>query len=170
MALEKFMTKQQKELEPDEGPRRKNARPEMDLVQKPCKAWFRRSGWSMFIIDAKAEWNAAAGTFISSSQVEPGFSDSVGCTPDGTAAFVEFKAPGKRATLKPHQRAFLEDKIRKGCFAICVDSVEGLADAWERFKGSRAIERQLGINFLLRHLPLEPSQRRPRPDADELPF
>jgi hypothetical protein len=169
-ALDRFFTKDASRLDREmNGTTRKNERPEMELTQKPCKSWFRKNGWAMFIIDAKAEWSDSAQAYVAAS-VDAGFSDAVGCTPDGTAAFVEFKAPGKRSTLKPHQREFLKDKIQKGCFSVCVDSVESLELAWTDFQRHRKNDRRNSTQFLFKHLPAEPVSHRPKADASGLPF
>jgi hypothetical protein len=114
--------------------------------------WFKENGWSMHVIESKAVYNFEAGRY-DHGQTEPGVSDSFGCAPDGTGSFVEFKAPGKRSTLKDHQRQFLMSKIARGAFAACVDSVRCLEDAWKEFEHRRKMDPQLAKAFLFRHLP-----------------
>lgn len=167
-ALERFSQRKLDEHEKSLGPKRHNEKPEFELTKKPCKRWFDRNGWSMHIVESRAVWNVDAQAYIS-GQAESGFTDSVGCTPDGISAWVEFKAPKRRSTLKPHQRAFIIDKIQKGCFAVCVDSVECLEKAWVEFSKIRAVNIALAVSFLLAHLPSEPVNRKQSP-LDGLPF
>ena len=78
---------------------------------------------------------------------------SLGCTPDGFCAAVEFKAPGKRGTLKPHQREFLIEKIKRGAFAVCVDSVECLEFIWTQFDRLRRHDVESAKQLLFNNLP-----------------
>lgn len=131
--------------------RKRNQSPESD-VKRAVMAWLKVNGWSMNAVEAKAVWNQGAGRYIR-GQTTPGVSDLIGCAPDGTGAFIELKAPGRRGTLKPHQRQYLFEKIQRDAFALCVDSVECLAKAWAEFSHRRKMDPQLGRAFLLRHLP-----------------
>lgn len=169
-ALNKYyaneMHKQEKER--TGTPTRRNQKPEFELTKKPCWKWFKAEGFSMSIVESRAVYCFESGRYLS-GQAESGFCDAVGCTPDGLGAFVEFKAPGQRSNLKEHQRQFLLEKINKGAFAVCVDSVECLENIWGQFQAARRHSRQMGINLLLRHLPREPVRRRQEPN-DGLPF
>lgn len=168
-ALKKFFAKHAKQLDREmNGPSRKNEKPEIELTQKPCMIWFKANGFSMDVIESKAVFNYEAGRYVS-GQTAPGVSDSFGCTPCGFGCFVEFKAPGKRATLKKHQREWLLDKIKRGAFAVCVDSVECLEKVWNEYSHARKMNFQLGINVLLRHLP-HATVPREKPAPDDLPF
>lgn len=151
-ALHRYYERQISEIERDQRPRRKNGRPEWKLTQKPCMAWFKENGWAMNAVEARAVYNPSAGRYMA-GQTDPGFADAVGCTPDGTAAFVEFKAPGKRHTLRPHQFAFLRARIEKDAFAVCVDSIECLEKIWSEFEHKRKMDKVLARSALLRHLP-----------------
>jgi hypothetical protein len=134
------------------APRKKrNAKPEAEL-EKHIRALFVELKFSMNKIESKAVYNVQAGTYLR-GQTDAGVSDYVGCDPSGYGAFVEVKAPGKRSTLKPHQRAFLEDKINKGAFACCVDSVELLYKTWHEWQVRRLMEKMLARTYLLRALP-----------------
>jgi hypothetical protein len=71
-------------------------------------------------------------------QADAGFADCVGVTPYfGVAAYIELKAPGRRSTLKPHQRDFLLGKISMGAFAVCIDSVELLSETYNEWLALR---------------------------------
>lgn len=152
-ALESYYERQQKELESEQRPRRKNQKPEFE-VKKAVMAWLKERGFSCHVIEAKATYSQAAGRYVS-GQTEPGVADIFGCTPEGVAVFIELKAPGKRYTLKAHQRDFLKTKIQAGAFAVCVDSVECLEQVWNAFEHRRKMEPKLATALLLRHLPPE---------------
>jgi hypothetical protein len=169
-ALDRYFTKQARQTEREmTGVRRKNGRPEFELTAKPCFKWFESSGWSMSIVESKAVYNQAAGRYVD-GQAESGFPDCVGSCPNGLGAFVEFKAPGKRGTIRPGQYAFLLEKASLGCFAVCVDSVEYLRKTWEQFVHLSKMDRQLAINFLRRELPVPPAFRQSKPDGCDTPF
>lgn len=167
-ALEKYSRKM---MAADErlmrGPRT-NGRPEWELTKKPCGHWFKANGFSIHNIEAKATLSSD-GRYIH-GQVEPGFSDAVGCTPNGIAVFAEYKAPRCRSSLKEHQREFLIDKIQKGCFAVCVDSVECLEKIWSAFKAARETSISSGAKVLMEHLPKLRAQNQSLPDETGLPF
>lgn len=137
-------------------PTRKNKKPEEE-VNKDLKKWFKENDFSMHRVESKATFSKALGRY-SSSETEAGFSDWAGCTPSGLGSFIEAKANGKRSTLKPHQRAFLVDKINHGAFAVCVDSVGCLIDIVNRCKGSNRVQR---IELLLNHLPKQKEDTSP---------
>lgn len=148
-ALKRYLERQAKQSTPKR--RRRNHSPEAD-VKRAVMVWLKDNGWSMNAVEAKAVWNPGAGRYLR-GQTTPGVSDLIGCAPDGTGAFIELKSPGRRGTLKPHQRQYLFEKIQRGSFAVCVDSVECLVKAWTEFTHRRKMDLQLGKAFLLRHLP-----------------
>lgn len=154
-ALNKFYVGQLKVLERLQKPRRKNQRPEFELTKKPCMKWLKENGFSMNVVEARAVYHPESGKYLR-GQTDAGFADAVGCTPDGLAAAVEFKAPGALKRLKPHQRQWIAEKILKGAFACTVDSVALLSEIWFQFKNLRAIDPALAKDFLLARLPPEP--------------
>lgn len=171
-ALDRFFAKDAKRREREMGtgqPKTPRGRPEFEQTVKPCWKWLEANGFSMSIVESRAVYNAEAGRFVD-GQAEAGFPDSVGCCPDGTGAFVEFKAPGKRSTVRPGQYEFLKAKLELGCFAVVADSVESLANQWREYSHLRAMNRQLAINFLRRQLPEPRVLRQQAPDANDLPF
>ncbi len=122
-------------------------------------AWLKANSFSCHAIEAKAVYSFEAGRYMS-GQTAPGVADIFGCSAEGVAVFIELKAPGRRCTLKEHQRAFLIAKINAGAFGVCVDSVECLAGAWSEFSHRRKMDTQLAKALLLSHLPIvmeEPS-------------
>ncbi len=129
-----------------------NKSPEADL-EKLLRLQFVALGFSMNKIEAKAVYNHDAGRYVS-GQAEAGVADYFGCCPDGMGCFVEVKAPGRRSTLKAHQRLFLVEKISKGCFAVCVDSVELFCKTWAEWdRLRRRYQKHIAIQFLLAELP-----------------
>lgn len=122
-AINKYLKRQQTGRS---EPKRKNKKPE-DITVGECKSWYKRHGFDMSIIESKASYSQASGRYTSFT-VESGYSDSSGNDKHGNAVYVEFKARGKRSTLREGQRDFLLRKIKTNCFAVCVDSAELLHD------------------------------------------
>lgn len=152
-ALAKFCERHAKDLERDSRPRRKNAKPEF-AVKKAVMRWLADNGFAVNAIEARAVFNPASGRYLN-GQTDPGVSDILGVAPNGIAVAIELKAPGRRSTLKAHQREFLLKRIELGAFAVCVDSAECLELIWNDFIHRRQMEPQLGKAALLRHLPIE---------------
>ena len=115
-----------------------NGKPEK-AVEKSCLDWLRGNGFSVNVVESKAVFNAQAGRYIR-GQADQGFADCVGCFNNGLAVFIEFKAPGRLATLRPAQKAFLREKIDCGAFAVVADSVDRLKEAWATFTDIRRTE------------------------------
>ncbi len=170
-ALDRFYTKDAKQTDRAmNGVKRKsNARPEFELTVKPCWKWFAANGFSMSIIESRAVYNADAGRYID-GQTESGFPDSVGCCPDGTAAFVEFKAPGSLSNISLGQYEFLMEKIKLGCFAVCVASVSSLDRTWCDFIDARNISRETAITFLTNQLQVPRAVRQQAPPEPGMRF
>lgn len=145
----------QKQL--DSGKRKrtskKNKKPEFEVV-KSCMKWLRDNGFSVDIVEAKAVYSRSAGMYLN-GQTTAGMTDCVGCTPIGTACFIEFKAKDRICTLKEHQREFIRQKILLGAFSTCVDSVERLSNVY--MKWQMLGEREQKIAFLLSLLPKQKS-------------
>ncbi len=135
------------------GPTRKNEKPEKEVEQKAL-AWLRSNGFHMSVVESKATYDPKRGRYISQS-VKDGFVDLVGNHFSGLSVFIELKAPGRRATLRDNQRAFLMAKIETGCFAVCIDDVELLAVQFEEFQKMRKRQQfQLSKDFLRAALPV----------------
>lgn len=150
-ALNKFYRKQMAAQERAQGPRRKNTRPEFE-VKKAVLAWLKENGFSCHAIEAKAVYSYEAGRYLS-GQTVPGVADIFGSTPDGIACFIELKAKGRKSTLKPHQYEFLVAKIEVGAFAVCVDSVQCLAQVSEQWRALQKTDPPGAKTLLLEHLP-----------------
>lgn len=129
-ALERYFNKQAKANAPKKQTR-KNKRPEK-IVEKEVMEWLKANDFSCHVVESKAVFSPRAGIYLH-SQAEPGMSDIVGVTPDGYGAFIELKAKDRRSSLKDHQRRFLLEKIARGAFACCVDSVEYLEKCYDKF-------------------------------------
>ena len=108
------------QLPKEHKPRRKNQKPEK-ITEKQVKIWLEKGGFSGHIVEAKGVFSQSQGRWTK-GQTDKGFSDIVGCDPNGWAIFIELKAKGKRKNLSPHQYLFLKDKIERGAFAIVTDS------------------------------------------------
>lgn len=153
-ALNKFCARDAKSLEPKVGRKAKNDKPEFEF-KKAAKRWLTANGFKCDVVESKAVWSKAAGDYLS-GQARAGFSDLVGVTPYfGVACYIELKAPGKRSTLKPHQRDFLIGKIEAGAFGVCVDSVElleSLYSAWLNIRKSK-VDLCVSADYLISWLP-----------------
>lgn len=135
-ALENYSRREAKKLAP-KTPRGPNKKPEFEF-KKLLRRHLEKRGFSVEVVESKAVFSEASGRYLS-GQARAGFSDTCGVTPYfGVAFFVELKAPGRRGTLKVHQRDFLLGKIQMGAFACCVDSIalfDELYDEWVALRG-----------------------------------
>ena len=143
-ALESYSKKQ---LQSNRTTSRKNKKPEQKTVNA-CMAFFEEYGFSMHIVESKAVYSVAAGGYIRGQTVS-GFSDSAGCTPTGVGCFVEFKAKGKRSTLRLAQKEFLKEKILKGCFACVVDSDALLKEYYSEWSARDEFDDRVSYLFNL---------------------
>lgn len=141
-ALEGFLERDQRPVKPS----KKNSKPEFELTYKPVKRWLYENGFSCDKVESKAVRGADGGFYR--GMAVAGMSDLVGCDPHGYAVFIELKAPGRRASLKGHQRDFLIEKIKRGAFACCTDSVEHLSETYSHWQKTKSKE------FLMANLPL----------------
>jgi len=145
----------------DDVPKRKNQKPEKELVEKPCLAWLRNNGFRCKIIEAKAVWSKNRNCYTN-SHVAAGTLDCQIVTPDGFAGWIEFKAPGKLNTIhrNPRQLQTLRAEISFGCFACVVDSVELLKSIyfqWIHLKHNGCANE--ATDYLLSLIPDEPKRR-----------
>ena len=171
-ALEKHSEKEAKKASKQmNNGSRSNKKPEKEVVKKLLN-WCRTNGLYVHEIEAKGVYNERVGHYLH-GQVAPGYPDISGNTSFGCAVFIEAKAKDRRSTLKPHQREFLEEKIKQHCFAICADSVDKLKFffvTWqELYRQARYKEAQ---EFLLNMLPKK-RKKRSKKEAevpDDLPF
>lgn len=130
-ALYKYMSKQAKQSLRDMKPKRRNKKPE-NAAQADIVKRGRRDGFELYITDSSAKWNSEAQAYVS-DVFEKGMSDLTG-DKDAVPCYVEVKAPGKRSTLKEHQRQFLIRKINRGCFVCCSDRYEHLIKLWNKWR------------------------------------
>jgi len=113
-------------------PVKKNKRTEYDFVVQPCLIWMRQMGWSVDIYESRAVWDSKAQSYVTKG-IKVGHPDLAGCTNQGYAVYCEAKSPGKRSTVKPHQRHFLMSKIKCGAFACVIDDLEYLKALWAKW-------------------------------------
>lgn len=111
--------------------KKKYAKPEKQVEEEVMK-WCTLNGFDMHVVEAKAVFNPHVGQYLR-GQAAKGFPDMCGCDMYGHSAWIELKAPGRLSTLRPEQRSFLESKIEKNCFAVCVDKVEKLQQYYDRW-------------------------------------
>lgn len=169
-ALEKYSRRHAgiKKREPKEKKKvqKENGTPE-GAVQKEVLDWCKQRGFDISVVESKAVYSRSAGRYLR-GQTEAGFSDLVGVSPNGRAVFIELKALGKRSTLKPHQYDFLLRKIKLFAFAVCVDSVRSLDDAFNTWSNLIHDNPDQARMFLEEHLPK--SRRTKEMLDDELKF
>ncbi len=147
--VEKAMMNHHKSLLPsNKKPRSKrNKAPEKQVVKDQIK-WLRSIGCSVYIVEAQAVYSPKAGRYLS-SQTKPGTSDICGNNRDGIGVYVESKAKGRRSSLRPDQRDFLEEKIGTNCFAVVSDSVEHLEQVYNEWFGRGRADRRLFLMSLI---------------------
>lgn len=143
LAMESYLNKNRPK---SPGTTRKNTAPEKETVKLILKAC-DSMGFSCHVVESKAVYSQAAGRYLN-SQANPGFPDIVGCDQLGRALWIEVKAPGRRSTLKEHQRQFLISKIDLNCFAVCVDGPDQLLKFYREW-----IQAETKKAYLLKVLP-----------------
>ena len=151
-AVENF---HKRELKSSSPPSRKNNRPEKQ-VESNCLHWMRQMDWSVEIFESKATYNPNIGVYKQQS-MKQGTPDCIGCDAEGAFVAVEFKAPGRKSTLRPLQRKYLMEKIEHGAFAVCVDSAESLAEHYRQWC-DLARDPKSRKEFLLLLLPSQKSK------------
>ena len=131
-----------------------NASPEKE-VEKEVLEWARKADFDLSVVESKATYSLSAGRYLHGN-AEAGFPDLVGNTPmchGSIACFIELKAKGKINTIRPGQVEFLSRKIKRGCFAVCVDSAESLANHYRHWHNLLLESQVLAIDYLLSVLP-----------------
>ena len=126
---------------------KKNAKPEKALEMLVLE-WALQKGLFLHVIEAKAVYSAAAARYLR-GQAEAGIPDLIGNF-GAPSVWIELKAKGRRGTLKEHQRSFLVRKVKQGCFAVCVDSVNLLDTLLNAFLNSHGNDR---VQMLIDSLP-----------------
>ena len=116
---------------PSDKPHRKNEKPEKE-VEAAVLAWCRSRNWFLQVFEAKSVFSEQSQRYISAT-MKAGTPDLVGITNCGVFVAIELKAPGRRSTLRPRQREFLLEIIKRGGFGVVVDSVSMLEKAWLEF-------------------------------------
>jgi hypothetical protein len=146
--IEDAITKHHAKTAKRKGVKKKNGKPEQ-LVVKAVMEWGKRVGCDLHIVESKAVYSKAAGRYLH-TQTSESLPDIIGNWKD-LSLWIEVKAKGRRSTLKPHQKDFLERKIQQGCFAVCVDDVQDLDLIFQKFQVATPGMIREGI--LLDHLP-----------------
>lgn len=131
--------------------RAKNKQPEKQVAAE-CVTALRALGAEVQIIEAKAVYNPRVGRYLR-GQTNAGTCDCFGVLASGTACFIEFKAPGRLKTLKPHQREYLRSKIDNHAFACVVDSAEMLNNIYSNYINWLAQSKNQAKHYLLNLLP-----------------
>lgn len=132
--VQKATEKWSKKQLPKPVRKKPNQKPEAEFLLQ-LKKHLESLGWSMTIIEGKANYSESAGRYMSGA-VAPGYPDLSGNLPNGIAAYIEVKARGRRSNVSPAQRDFLIGKISTNCFAIVCDSIEYFDMVFTEFKVS----------------------------------
>lgn len=150
MSVKEALLKYSEKAAKKAGPKRTNKKPEKQVVKDIMSFGRKFLKLDLTIVESKATYSPASGHFTGRPTSES-VSDIIGNDANGIAVYIEAKARGKRHMLKPHQKAFLERKIKSNCFAIVCDSIEYLNSAYKRW--SEISTPQNKIIFLLSLLP-----------------
>lgn len=143
-AINKFETKH---VLVNDKPKRHNEKPEKE-VEKEVLAWLRKIDCFINVYDSAAQPDSY--NSIKRVHVKSGTPDLIGCTAEGVFIAIELKAPGRRSTLKEHQRYFLTRVINNNGFAACIDSVSNLRDLYNAWIRTDINDR---ADLLLKDLP-----------------
>lgn len=112
--------------------KKRNASPEK-LVEAKFKFFAHLNHWELDVIESKAQYNVAAGTYRKSKAAPEGFADMVGFSHNLEPVYLELKAPGKRHTVRDEQLVFLVKKIVRGAFAIVTDDPKHMTDHYNEW-------------------------------------
>jgi len=154
-ALNKYCQRQLDDAAPKE--KKHYGKPEQE-VEKACMTLMRSWGWSVQVIESKANWSPSAHMWVQQG-AKQGTLDCMGSTNEGVAVAVEFKAPGKLSSLRYNQRRTLVDKINSNNFSCVVDSAERLTHIYARWKMLRSEGLGAARDYLLSMIPEEPKSR-----------
>jgi hypothetical protein len=133
--------------------KRKNNKPEKE-VEKQVLAHARSLKWSVFVVESKSVFSAAAGRYLSQS-AQSGFSDVVGLMPCGRFVAIELKSAGRRSTVRESQLSFLKQIISSQGFACVVDSVSCLVSLYSHWLNLKTEKEKQ--EYLLASLPIKKS-------------
>lgn len=132
--VEAAMLKHHSKLLPKTTKPRRNKSPERDVV-KSLLAALNSRGFHVFRVESQSSYSAASGAYTQ-NHAPPGCPDILGTCPEGSSVYLEVKAPGRRSTLKEHQRDFLLQCIRRGGIGVCADSVQSFFEIYQAWLNS----------------------------------
>lgn len=115
-------------------------------------AWYFQNRWSMSVFDSEMI-RGPKNKMIPNQGIPTGCPDTLGCTDQGLAAFVELKKQGFRHICRLSQRQFLLLKIEANSFCIVTDSVTHLEDTYRKWISLREISLKEARDFLMSELP-----------------
>lgn len=105
-------------------------------------------GWSVDVIDSKAQYSAKLKQYKRSTAAKKGFSDLVCVMPNGRAAYIELKALNKKNTIRLEQLEFLKDKLKYKAFVCVAWSIEQFDLLLKEFHQSRGENLQSHLDAL----------------------
>ncbi len=152
MNLRKFKILKNREFQQRRRFKKRNKKPEKIFVAY-LLAKMRMLGYDVDEVESKAVYSLRARRYIR-GQLPKGFSDIVGNNVRGLATFIEAKAEGRKSTLRAEQRNFLTRKIKSGCIAMVVDSIDDFLRQHKQFEDTYYLFSQdQRAELLLKELP-----------------
>lgn len=145
MALENYLKKQ---IQQTKTIKPKNKKPEKEL-EKQMLPFLKSLGIFAWVVDSSAVYSASAGRYLY-SQADVGCPDIIGVNHLGLFVAIELKSPGRRSSLKEHQRDFLTRLIQHNSFACCSDSVSHFSSLYSSWLTTPLENRQA---MLMQDLP-----------------
>lgn len=133
-AMESYLDRLSKQ-DTHKEPARKNQAPEKEF-SKRIVPYLKSIGFSVVSVESKAVFSESIGRYMH-GQAKAGTADLLACSPCGHFCAVELKAPGRRSTLKSHQRDFLVQIISNNGFACVTDSIEHFHNLWTSWSTSK---------------------------------
>jgi hypothetical protein len=121
-------------------------------VEQQVLAWYFQNHWSMSVFDSEMI-RGPKNKMVRNPGIPTGCPDTLGCTDQGLAAFVELKKHGFRHICRLSQRQFLERKIQSNAFGIVTDSTEHLSKTYSSWLSLRSESLQKAREFLISELP-----------------
>lgn len=120
-------------------------------VERQVRQWLSSQNIFAFVVESKAVFSKSAGRYLY-GQCDAGFPDIVCVDPQGLFLAIELKAPGRRSSLRPSQRLFLNRVISNNGFACVVDSVSRIESLYYSWKNAPLNEKK---NILINDIPKE---------------
>lgn len=144
----------------------RNKAPEK-IVEKAVRSVAKSLGMEIFKTNASAKYNPNADRFLKDTELKEGHSDYSGDeSRGGVAVYIETKALGKRSNVTFNQQQFLTRKIKRGCFAVVIDTSEQLVAYYNKWLELRVKDKKMATAYLIDCLPKKSFKRYEDEDFD----